>query len=72
MKTCKTCKYSHNPGLLGLFDWTWEYSKCRRQKFYHTDPVSGKKFYKMVYCSLERKYDFDGSCGPEGVFWESK
>ena len=72
MKTCKTCKYYHNPGLSGLLDWDGKYSKCHRGEYYHTDPVSGKKFYKAVYCGLERKYEGEDWCGPKGVFWESK
>lgn len=68
MKTCKTCKHSRK----GLFDWNWKYTRCRRQGLFHTDPVSGKKFYKAIYCSIERKYPGEDWCGPEGVFWESR
>ena len=72
MKTCKTCKHSLGPGLLGIFDWNWEYAKCHRGEYCHTDPVSGKKLYKAVYCSIERKYAGEDWCGPAGVFWEPK
>ena len=72
MKTCKTCKHSSRPGLLGVFDFYWEYAKCRRGEHFTTDPVSGRKFYKVVYCGIERKYDHEDYCGPQGVFWEPK
>ena len=73
MKTCKTCRYGTRAGgLLGLFDWYWEYATCRRRKFLMVNPVNGKLVHKPAYCTTERR-DYDGStCGAEGKYWESK
>lgn len=77
MKTCKTCKHYHNPGILGLFEglfnWDGEYSKCRRPEYYRVNPVNGKQYHRAVYCETERRYSADNKyCGPDGDFWESK
>ena len=60
MKICNDCKHFSPHG------------RCVRLEEVATCPVYGEKYLKNdnISCHVERQEN--GSCGPEGKFWEGK